>query len=883
MKCHNGSPNDDYKGPGLENPHPFAGADNLRCTVCHGGNPLGADRLASHVPPPPEIGDDQFQLNNNTAYFNRLTLTGIDKFPDYIVGGKTYTALDYLQFINPGDLRVVTQGKSCGACHAGHSDVVEHSLLATQDGIFGGALYAIGVDNAVPANQGLYEDTAGDLAFRAVTDPAYVLDPTNIGAVGDMIEFPVFSVRGANGPDDIHNNPDYNSLLLPNDRNADNTVITGSKLANLYHEQIAFTCGDCHLGSAGANNRYGDYRSSGCTACHMRYSLSGRSGTTDPNVNKIEPLDPDDIDPPEQSHVARHLIRTVAKTLPSGQFVTGIDDYTCAGCHQGSNRTVMQYWGIRLDQNADVRDNVQYPLQPVSYKNTNGDTRLFDPVIGNNEFNGRNRNQYLLEEDYDGDGRDDTPPDVHYEAGLGCIDCHGSYDLHGGDAMAADHPIYSRMEQAVAIRCESCHGAVDAYAATQQGLDYEGNTVDLAVDSEGNVLRHVTREAPGTYYLTSRLTGARHYLPQTMDTVVDSGKVNPDDGLPIYTKKASYAMGRADGNASTGLGPLQSGSAPNAFSHADNVSCVACHASWTNNCMGCHLEGDYDLGNNFSNITGQRIVFEEDEADFVYQNPFMFQIGIDTHNKVAPIAPNTDAFFKYRDLNNVDSRRFGFTDRNGGGSNTLTSAFPSMSHNSMMPHSIRGRVTPTKEGPRYCVNCHLTDYSIATYGAAYDVFRTAMAANDFTQLDFNLLAQHFGRNSGNQIDSPFWVHNAAGLGSGLFLFDEFGCPVNPLDDDNDRKGCDNVPPNTVFDLARVYYNMDKLVNPNGFSNGSNNHSMLEPGVGPSLRDGAANPNQAGPLGATLIQKLTDPVNGVVLDSWLDANSTPQGDASNWVN
>lgn len=28
------------------------------------------------------------------------------------------------------------------------------------------------------------------------------------------------------------------------------------------------------------------------------------------------------------------------------------------------------------------------------------------------------------------DDADDTPPDVHYEAGMGCIDCHGSADLH---------------------------------------------------------------------------------------------------------------------------------------------------------------------------------------------------------------------------------------------------------------------------------------------------------------------------------------------------------------------------------------------------------------------------------------------------------------------
>ena len=150
MTCHNGSPHDDYAGPGLQNPHPFGPANSLRCTTCHGGNPAGADRVASHVPPPPEIGNKANQLNDRTAYFNRLTLTGIDKFPDYTVGGKTYTSLEYLQFINPGDLRVVTKSESCGQCHAGHAECVAGSLLATESGILSGAMFAAGVDNRCP-------------------------------------------------------------------------------------------------------------------------------------------------------------------------------------------------------------------------------------------------------------------------------------------------------------------------------------------------------------------------------------------------------------------------------------------------------------------------------------------------------------------------------------------------------------------------------------------------------------------------------------------------------------------------------------------------------------------------------------------------------------
>ncbi len=881
MLCHNGSLRDDYSGPGIENPHPFPGASNIRCTTCHGGDPNGTDMLSSHVPPPPQIGDDAFQDVNALAYFNRLTLTGIDKFPDYVVGGRTYTALEYLQFVNPGDLRVVERGQSCGQCHGGHASIVSKSLLATSAGILAGATYAAGIESAVPESQGLHEDTAADTAFRAVQDAGFVGNQSLVGAVSRLLEFPVFSVRGATGPDAVFQNPAYDAAQLADDRDAENRAITGSALANLYMDQVSFTCGDCHLGSAGANNRAGDFRSSGCTACHMPYSLDGRSRSSDPNINKTEPLDPDDIDDPERSHARSHRIHGVARTLSNGAVVPGIDDYACAGCHQGSNRTVMQYWGIRLDQNADVRNNRQYPANPVTSQTTHADARLFDPVSGNNTFNGRNGNQYLLREDYDGDGRDDTPEDVHYQAGLGCIDCHGSWDLHGGDPASPSGALLSRMEQHTAISCENCHGSIDAYAPVSPGTTHAGTAAQIASDSKGNQLRHVWRGAGGLYYLRSRLTGNTHVIPQTRDTVVNSGRVHPTTLQPFYSAKASYAMGRIDGTADNGIGPRQSAHAADGFSHTDNMDCAACHAAWTNTCMGCHLSGEYDNGNNFSNQTGERIVFKQRTADFTYQSPLFFQLGVNPAGRIAQFSSNTKVFFQWEDRNNVLSRRFSFSDRKGMGNN-VPSGYPSLSHNAIMAHSIRGKVDTTREGPRYCVACHMTDNGIAQYGAQYDAFRAAMAAGDWGALDFTLLRQHFGRNTGNALDSPLYVHGVAGLGTGLFLFDENGAPVNPLDTFAGRKGADGVAPAAAFNPANVYFNLDRIVEPDGRSNGSSNHAWLNGVSGAALRDGATDPGMAGPLGADLIRLLCDPVNGLVLDSWLDSDAVPRGNAPGFL-
>lgn len=898
MQCHNGSDHNDYAGPGLSNPHPFPGEPNIHCTTCHGGNGRGVGKEGSHVPPPPEIGDRANLLVDPRAYFNRLTLAGIDKLPDYTVDGVTYTALDYLQFINPGDLRVVTRGEGCGApgCHAGeHADWVPRGAIANSVGIFSGVAYAVGLENRIPEHQGLWEDTAADLGWRAFNDPEWRGAADRVGSVGRVEELPVYSAWGDRSG--VHDNPLYDATTLHNyvydaadglDRV--NRMQRNSPLEHVFLEAVAFQCGDCHLGSAGANNRYADFRSSGCTACHMEYSPDGRSRSTDPNVNRAEPANPDQIAAPERPHVDSHQIRNVARMLPNGAFVRGISDYACVGCHQGSNRTVLQYWGIRLDQNQDLVNGFQYPANPVRFQTTAGDDRLYDPAIGNQTFNGRVPEQHILFEDYDGDDRDDTPPDVHYEAGLGCIDCHGSRDVHNGTrGDDTSGRIVSRMDQVVVIECQNCHGDVNSYAETTSCTTYTGEAADCAVDRVGNPLRHVTRDSQGNYWLVSRLNGSRHFIPQTRDVTVNTGKRNPLTGEFLYSPLASYAMGRADDTLTNGIGPLQvNRTVTTGFSHTDRLDCVTCHASWTNNCIGCHLSNAYNDDPSqyfFSNITGQRIVTQIVAADFTYITPVPFYLGVNSRGRIAQTAPGMQMFYRYTDLNGVESQVMAFSDRNGNGNNPNVSgrdSFPALSHDAMMPHSIRGRVSATMEGPRYCVACHLTEEGLHRFGAQYDTFRQAMASNNFGALDFNLLRRHIGQNPGNQLNSPIWVHMVAGLGSGLFLFDETGCPENPLDDNPNRQYCPDGAPAANFNAANARYNLDGFVEPTGVENSASGHPALHPERVRELRRGANNPEMNGPLGRDIIERLTDPEMGIILDSWIDANGALQGNAANFV-
>lgn len=254
MECHNGSEYNDYAGDGMSNPHPFPGQPNIACTTCHGGDGNGAGRLGSHVPPPPEIGDDANLVNDPVAYFNRLSLSGIDKLPDYTVDGTTYTALEYLQFINPGDLRVVTTGEGCGTpgCHAGeHADWVPNNPFAFATGMFSGAAYTAGIENQIPAHRDLWQDTAADYAWRPQSDPTWAGAGDRDGTVGSTVELPERAVY--NDRTGIYDNPLYDATQFNNyiyeggDGGEANQIRPGTPLEHTYLEAIGITCGDCHL------------------------------------------------------------------------------------------------------------------------------------------------------------------------------------------------------------------------------------------------------------------------------------------------------------------------------------------------------------------------------------------------------------------------------------------------------------------------------------------------------------------------------------------------------------------------------------------------------------------------------------------------------------
>jgi len=253
--------------------------------------------------------------------------------------------------------------------------------------------------------------------------------------------------------------------------------------ANMHEQILAKRCGNCHISSFGDNNARGTFRSSGCSACHMPYAEDGLSQSDDPWVNKTEPARP-----------VKHTMETVPPLE------------TCVACHLEGARIGLSYQGIREVGEGGVPPN-GFTLGQALY--------------------GKGPDHYVFDEDTT-NGFDETPADVHFDAGMHCMDCHTKTEVHG------DGHIYGQASCTVTTRCEDCHGTAQQRAG--------------AVAWRDNL-----SERDGKLILTTKRDGIELEVPQVADAATIPG---------------------------------------HSAAHLGAMECVSCHASWMPNCYGCHVEMD---------------------------------------------------------------------------------------------------------------------------------------------------------------------------------------------------------------------------------------------------------------------------------------------------
>lgn len=293
-------------------------------------------------------------------------------------------------------------------------------------------------------------------------------------------------------------------------------------------------CTRCHLWDKGTQRR-GDYRSTGCAACHVLYAEDGLSRSGDPSIPKDEP-----------GHPLRH---EMTSRIPAQQ---------CQICHNRGARIGTSFMGL-MEQ-----DPYGTPLTATGEQ---------QPKLHGKFYN------HLL-------------PDVHYERGMMCIDCHTSQDLHG------DGNLYSKKEQYVEIRCRSCHGEPE-----------QRSTLTTA---RGNRVSNLRRRG-SEVILTSKYDGREHTVPQ----------------LAGLRERARLPL------------------AMQITGHMEKLECYACHAKWTSQCYGCHLKVD-ERESQYDWLLGEetRGRWQESRSYLRWETPVL---GNNSRGKVSPYLPGCQVLFTHID------------------------------------------------------------------------------------------------------------------------------------------------------------------------------------------------------------------------------------------
>jgi len=259
---------------------------------------------------------------------------------------------------NPTDFRVVDE--TCGNCHDDHVDNSKKSMHATMAGMISGTRYTWGAQDSKNSKYGTYDvkDSDGTLAKK------------EDGGIESLKQLPAYDptkpITQLNHPVD-----DY----------------------------LRDQCLRCHLWSSG-HERDGDYRGSGCAACHVVYSDDGLYEGNDKAIDKKQK--------------DRPIIHKITSKIPSQQ---------CIHCHNRGGRTGVSYIGT---------------MESDGYGSPWGDEA---GKKGGKKLHGKYYNHLTA--------------DIHYQKGMECIDCHTMNDLHG------DGNMHNKKEEAVEIECQDCHGTAD--------------------------------------------------------------------------------------------------------------------------------------------------------------------------------------------------------------------------------------------------------------------------------------------------------------------------------------------------------------------------------------------------------------------------------------
>jgi hypothetical protein len=676
-------------------------AVKLACTDCHGGNGVTRVKEEAHVQPRfPELWP-------TTANPPRTYTAWLQESPEFV------------KFINPGDLRVAQE--TCGDCHQKQVNAVPRSTMTTSAIFWAAVGYANGLISKKPGFLGeSYSRDGNAQAIKPASPPSDYQAAR--GALPLLVPLPNWEIlqpgeyfrafeRGGISnntfPPDIGNPNVGEEAGKPDIRLGNRGRGTGSRISpgliNLHKTRL----NDPHLSFLGTNEHPGDYRSSGCSACHVVYANDRDAANSGPFAQfgntGLSFTGDKTIPKNEKGHPVRH------------QFTRAVPTSQCMSCHMHQpNSFVNTYLGyIMWDYETDAEllwpKQQKYPteaekraslehnpegaaprglwsnidfLERVSSLNPQAKHTQFADYHGHGwNFMAvfkRDRKGNLLDADDRIVSFDDPQKftkavhlkDIHLEKGMHCADCHFSQDEHGNGQL------YSEYGNNIEIECQDCHGTTAAYTNLR--------TSGPAAPSGGtDLLLGTTPFGQRRFIWVNGVLWQRSMVNPDMQWEVVQVKDTITPGHPRFNAKSQYA--KTIKNASGGA------------AHADaKMTCYACHTSWMTSCSGCHLPQEQNVKSKMNHYEGL------ETRNYASYNPQVirtdaFMLGVNGTTKGHRLAPIRSSSALVISSTNQQRQRIYIQQPP-----ISAPGFSSQAFNPHVPHTVRAKET------QGCNSCHLT-------------------------------------------------------------------------------------------------------------------------------------------------------------------------------
>jgi Uncharacterized conserved protein len=697
----------------------------IGCADCHGGDP------SISAPAGATKDQDAYRQAKLKAHVQPLDPKAQSELERRAYAKWLQESAEYIRFVNPGDLRVAD--KSCGnsGCHISEVQRTRSSMMTHGAMLWEAALYNNGAfpfknphfgesyaKNGEPQRlQTWPPPTPEETRKKGILPFLEPLPRWETSQPGNVLR--VFE-RGGEKRGEVGNPVSEEAPGRPDvklsDRGFGTLLRTDPVFLGLQKTRLL----DPLLHMPGTNDQPGDYRGSGCSACHVVYANDrdashsgpyaqfgngGLSFSNDPTLAKDQP-----------GHPIHHIL---TKSIPSSQ---------CMSCHVHPGTNMMaSYFGYTFWDN-EVDGDKMYPQREhdpdesekrkIADRNPEASAArgLWSDVeflkkVGSPEFNKtlkstqfgdfhshgwifravfkRDRKGNLLDEDGSIISPDDAEKfkkavqlkDIHLEKGMHCVDCHFEQDSHGNGKL------YGETRNAIEITCADCHGTIGEYGK----LVTSGN----AAPAGGTQLRRLRTPwqeqrfywSEGKLFQRSNLEKGKQWeIVQVKDTVTP-GNIH-------YSEKSRLAKTIQKDGVTWGAAPADEKS----LAHPDSrMTCVSCHSSWTTTCFGCHLSM---TANQRSPMLHNEGLLTRNWTAYNFQvlRNDVYMLGVDgtvTGNKVAPVrsacavtvsSQNQNRDWLYYSQQTVSAE-----------------GFSGHSFSTYVPHTVRAKET------KACTDCHVSE------------------------------------------------------------------------------------------------------------------------------------------------------------------------------